>query len=74
MHFKDSFSGRPMMTNDKGGRRFFSKRRSNLPARPVLEKRDSQECRSGQDRRRKPDPVIRITGDERRRALRELDI
>ena len=63
-----------MTTQDKGGRRFHSKRRSHVPARPVLEKRASQERRNGLDRRRNPDPVIRITGDERRRALRELDI
>jgi len=63
-----------MTTKDKGGRRFHSKRRDHLPARPVLEKRDRQERRTGQDRRRNPDPVIRITGDERREALRKLDI
>jgi len=63
----------PPPKKDKGGRRFPSQRRGCLPARPVLEKRASQERRSGQDRRRNPDPVIRISGDERRKALRELD-
>ena len=63
-----------MTTKDKGGRRYLTKRRSHFPARPVLEKRASQERRTGQDRRRNPDPVIRITGDERREALRKLDI
>jgi hypothetical protein len=57
---------------DKGGRRFPSQRRSRLPIKPVLEKRTLHERRSGQDRRTNPDPVIRITGDERRRAFREL--
>ena len=63
----------PLPQKDQGGRRFPSQRRGFLPARPVLEKRASQERRSGQDRRANPDPVIRITGDERRRAFRELD-
>jgi len=63
----------PLSKDDQGGRRNLSKRRSNLPVRPVLEKRASQDRRSGQDRRRNPDPVIRIIGDERRQALRELD-
>jgi len=61
-----------MTTNDQGGRRHLTKRRDHLPERPVLEKSASQDRRSGQDRRRKPDPVIRITGDERRKALRGL--
>ena len=63
-----------MTTKDKGGRRYPFKRRNTIPAGPVLEKRAGQERRSGQDRRRIPDPVIRIIGDERRKALRELDI
>ena len=67
------YTMQPPLKKDKGGRRFPSQRRSHLPARPVLEKRASQERRSGQDRRRNPDPLIRIIGDERRRALRELD-
>lgn len=58
---------------DKGGRRYIYKRRNQIPARPVLEKRTADERRSGLDRRRNPDPVIRIIGDERRKALRELD-
>jgi hypothetical protein len=49
-------------------------RRSLILAGPVLEKRAGSERRNGLDRRRTPDPVIRITGDERRKALRELDI
>jgi hypothetical protein len=49
-------------------------RRSHILEGPVLEKRAGQERRNGPDRRRTPDPVIRITGDERRKALRELDI
>ena len=64
----------PLPKKDQGGRRFLTQRRSHLPGRPVLEKRDSQERRTGQDRRTNPDPVIRITGDERREALRKLDI
>jgi hypothetical protein len=63
----------PLPQKDQGGRRHLPKRRGQLPARPVLEKRASQDRRSGQDRRRNPDPVIRIIGDERRKALRELD-
>jgi len=62
-----------MITKDKGGRRAVSIRRSHSPVRPVLEKRASQDRRNGLDRRRNPDPVVRITGDERRKALRELD-
>jgi hypothetical protein len=61
-----------MTGKDKGGRRLLFKRRSQTPARPVLEKRAGLERRSGLDRRRNPDPVIRIIGDERRRTLREL--
>ena len=57
---------------DKGGRRFPTQRRSRLPVKPVLEKRTLQERRSGLDRRSNPDPVIRITGDERRLAFRDL--
>ena len=60
--------------NDKGGRRLLFMRRNRMLAGPVLEKRAGQERRNGLDRRRTPDPVIRITGDERRKALRELDI
>ena len=63
-----------MTGKDQGGRRYQFKRRNQITAGPVLEKRASQERRSGQDRRRSSDPVIRITGDERRRALRGLDI
>jgi hypothetical protein len=63
-----------MTMKDKGGRRFRFKRRSDISAGPVLEKRAGRERRSGLDRRRNPDPIIRITGDERRKALRELDI
>ena len=59
---------------DNGGRRFTYKRRGHSHAGPVLEKRAGQERRNGLDRRRTPDPVIRITGDERRKTLRELDI
>lgn len=57
---------------DKGGRRFPSQRRGQLPKKPVLEKRALQERRSGLDRRTNPDPIIRITGDERRKAFRDL--
>ena len=71
MHQVDTMQA--LLKKDKGGRRCLSKRRSNLAARPVLEKRASQDRRSGQDRRTNPDPVIRITGDERRQALREMD-
>ena len=62
-----------MIGKDKGGRRLHFKRRNQIPAKPVLEKRAGLERRNGLDRRRKPDPVIRIIGDERRRALREMD-
>ena len=62
-----------MTTKDQGGRRYRFKRRNTIPVGPVLEKRAGEERRSGHDRRRNPDPVIRIIGDERRRALREMD-
>ena len=63
----------PPLKKDKGGRRFGLNRRWHRYAGPVLEKRSADERRSGLDRRRNPDPVIRIIGDERRKALRELD-
>lgn len=64
---------KPPLKKDNGGRRFGLNRRWHRHSGPVLEKRAGQERRSGLDRRRIPDPVVRIIGDERRRALREMD-
>lgn len=62
------------MTNkDKGGRRLPFNRRNQEPTGPVLEKRAGLERRSGLDRRRISDPIVRILGDERRKALRKMD-
>ena len=63
----------PPSNIDNGGRRFGLNRRWHRYEGPVLEKRAGQERRSGLDRRRIPDPIIRIIGDERRKVLRELD-
>lgn len=63
----------PLSKKDNGGRRLSLNRRWHRHAGPVLEKRAGQERRSGLDRRRMPDPVVRIIGDERRKALREMD-
>ena len=42
---------------------------------PVSEKRKGQDRRCWSDRREdEDDPVIRITGDERRKAYRDVDI
>ena len=63
----------PPSNKDKGGSRFSLNRHWHRHAGPVLEKRAGHERRSGLDRRRMPDPVVRILGDERRKALREMD-
>ena len=59
---------------DSGGRRQKRDRRSDATVDPEAEKRDGKDRRCGSERRDEPDPVIRITGDERRKAYRELDI
>ena len=59
---------------DSGGRRQKRDRRSDAPVDPEAEKRDGKDRRRGSDRRDEPDPVIRITGDERRKAYRDIDI
>ena len=60
--------------NDQGGRRQKSDRRSNDALDSVAEKRDGENRRCDPDRREDHDPVIRITGDERRKAYRDIDI
>ncbi len=57
---------------DKGGRRSRIDRRSQAYWGPVLEKRTGRLRRSGIDRRRFKDPIVRIAGDERRRILRDF--
>lgn len=37
-----------------------------------LEKRKSKDRRNQTDRRKQKDPVLRIVGDERRKAMRDL--
>ena len=57
---------------DNGGRRFRCKRRFRLPSGPVLERRRGKDRRCRIDRRKVRDPAIRIVGNERRKALRDL--
>jgi len=59
---------------DKGGRRLKVDRRSHISFDPVLEKRKAEDRRCGSDRRYEDDPVIRITGDERRKVFRDIDL
>ena len=59
---------------DNGGRRLKKDRRT-ADLDPVSEKRKGQDRRCWSDRREdEDDPVIRITGDERRKAYRDVDI
>ena len=57
---------------DNGGRRTLEDRRYYIHLGPVLEKRRSKDRRNGFERRQVRDPVVRIVGDERRKALRNL--
>ncbi len=59
---------------DKGGRREQVDRRTPSPVAHVSEKRKGKDRRCGSDRRDSPDPIIRITGDERRKAFWDIDI
>jgi hypothetical protein len=58
---------------DNGGRRT-EDRRYYLHLGPVLEKRKVKDRRTGFERRQVRDPVIRIVGNERRKALRNLSL
>ena len=57
---------------DNGGRRTLEDRRYSIYLGPVLEKRRGKDRRNGLDRRQIRDPVLRIVGDERREAMRNL--
>ncbi len=57
---------------DNGGRRTLEDRRYYIYLGPVLEKRRGKDRRNGLDRRTVRNPVVRIIGDERREALRNL--
>jgi hypothetical protein len=57
---------------DNGGRRTLEDRRYHIHLGPVLEKRRSSDRRNRFDRRKVRDPVLRIIGDERREAMRNL--
>ena len=57
---------------DNGGRRTLENRRYYIHLGPVLEKRRGKDRRNGSDRRNVRDPVLRIIGDERREAMRNL--
>jgi hypothetical protein len=57
---------------DNGGRRTLEDRRYYFHLGPVLEKRRDKDRRNGFERRKVRDPVVRIVGDERRKALRNL--
>jgi len=57
---------------DNGGRRTLEDRRYYIHLGPVLENRRGKDRRNGCDRRKVRDPVLRITGDERREAMRNL--
>ncbi|MBW2412157.1 MAG: hypothetical protein JRF72_20345 [Deltaproteobacteria bacterium] len=58
---------------DRGGRRSLRDRRSRSNWGPLPEKRSGRLRRSGIDRRRFKDPIIRIIGDERRKVFRQFD-
>ena len=58
--------------NDNGGRRSGYDQRIYRYPGPVLEKRKSRDRRNQSDRRKEKDPVLRIVGDERRKAMRGL--
>ena len=55
-----------------GGRRTLEDRRYYIYLGPVLEKRRGKDRRNGFDRIKVRDPVLRIIGDERREAMRNL--
>jgi hypothetical protein len=55
----------------RGGRRSATDRRLGAFSGPVLEKRSGRNRRTGFDRRRFKDPIIRIVGDERRKAFQK---
>jgi hypothetical protein len=57
---------------DNGGRRTLKDRRYYIHLGPVLEKRRGKGRRNGFDRRKVRDHVLRILGDERREAMRNL--
>lgn len=57
---------------DKGGRRWKDDRRNSVSLDSAQEKRKGRDCKCGGDRRDDEDPVIRITGDERRKAFRDI--
>jgi hypothetical protein len=57
---------------DNGGRRTLEDRRYYIHLGPVLEKRRGKDRRNGFERRQVRDPVLRIVGDERREAMRNL--
>ena len=57
---------------NNGGRRTLKDRRYYIHLGPVLEKRRGKDRRNGFDRRKVRDPVLRIIGDERREAMRNL--
>lgn len=57
---------------DNGGRRTLEDRRFYIHLGPVLKKRRGMDRRDGFDRRQVRDPVLRIVGDERREAMRNL--
>ena len=57
---------------DNGGRRTLENRRYYIHLGAVLEKRRGKDRRNGFDRRKVRDPVLRIIGDERREAMRNL--
>ncbi len=57
---------------DNGGRGTLEDRRYYIYVGPVLEKRRGKDRRNGFERRQVRDPVVRIVGDERRKALRNL--
>jgi hypothetical protein len=57
---------------DNGGRRTLEDRRYYFHLGPGLEKRIGKDRRNGFERRQVRDPVVRIVGDERRKALRNL--
>ena len=57
---------------DNDGRRALIDRRCGVKLDFAFEKRNGKDRRTGIDRRKVRDPIIRIVGNERRKTLRNL--
>jgi len=63
---------RSLVLKDNGGRRSGLDRRDHPYSGLILERRYGNERRDQSDRRKVKDPALRIVGDERRKAMRNL--